>query len=248
MATDLQLLSKKARRRAALAEAGLEKSASFDVLYSNMSYIFSDILNEQQLSETCDTFIQNEINTLFVPLLAVPYVSKRFSKEKIKVGAIIDYPLAGLPPSLKQDAILWAAKNGADVIVVLIRSDVMHQNSDHNELRQALISYRNVLPFDFPLYFAFNSYILSEEEIITFARYSEIARASGIICIKYTRQQHILQNIALLRSASPDTMSVGFLGNSKSWQEIETLNAAGADMVITCCQPDLFRYPSHFKF
>ncbi|WP_288925267.1 hypothetical protein [Aminobacterium colombiense] len=248
MATDLQLLSEKAHRRAALAEAGLGKSLPFHILSEKMCYLsYYDIFYEKQFEKSYRLCIENNIHTFFIPPVLLPFVLDHFAGTKLKIGTIIDYPYSGLPPSIKGDLIRWAEDNGVEEIIVTLRADVMHENKGRERVRQALLSYGKCLDSDIPLYFAFDGHFLSESQIITFVRYSEMAGVSGVICLNLRRRLNILRDVAVVRSATPNSMSVGVLGNIKTWQEVETLSAAGADITVTMCDLDDFRYPLGFR-
>lgn len=246
MATDIELLSEKARRKAALAEAGLEKSASFENLFKSMGFTcFSENLYLEQMRTWIHLCIQNHITKLFVPMILLPVISKFLNSDHINInlGTIIDYPFPNLPSDLKISAIKWARTQGAKTIIVTMQSGVIRDPNIRNNFREALSTYKKNVPSRFPLYIAFNSSLLSEEEIITLARHAEMGGASGIYSIAQRKNPTILRNIALLRSATPDNIHIGIIGNIRSWQETETLGTVGAERIISSCPPHEFRYP-----
>ncbi len=232
MTTDLELLSKKARRQAALAEAGLlPRHGPEDVLIRVEYSLLTPVLDEAMLSNACALAGENKLASLCVP---APWIGKAVAflrESEVEPACVIDFPFGGAPLEAKKIESLSASVEGAKEIQTPIPLHRLKKN-DKNGLRRELETLRSVLLHS-KLTLVVETALLSDEEIINAVRAAELARADRVKGGSGFWGATSLHGAAILRCAAPDWMGVTAVLETGAEKKALPLLSAGADRLST---------------
>lgn len=237
MTTDLELLSKKAGRKAAMAEAGLLPHPGQEEIFQRMEYtLLTPALDEAALLHACSTASANMLASLCVPS---PWIGKarRFLLEsKTALAGVAAFPFGFSPVEAKKIEAFAAAAAGAQEIQVSLSPYALKMN-DRNGLRREMEELRSVLVKS-ELTFIIETSLLSDEEIIAIVRAAELARAEHIKGGSGFWGATSLHGAAILRCAAPDWMGVTAVLEAGNTKNALPLLAAGADRLSTSAPQD----------
>lgn len=237
MTTDLELLSKKARRQAAMAEAGLLPHPGQEDIFQGMEYtLLTPALEETVLFDACNTASANRLASLCIPS---PWIGKacRFLLEsKTALSSVVAFPFGTSPVEAKKIEAFAAAAAGAKEVQVSI-SAYMLKTNERNGLRREMEELRSVLVKS-ELTFIIETSLLSDEEIIAIVRAAELAGAERIKGGSGFWGATSLHGAAILRCAAPDWMGVTAVLDAGNAKNALPLLAAGADRLSTSSPKD----------
>ena len=234
MATDLELLSGMARRRAAQAEAGMfTLEEGFD-LSSRIEYtVLRPHLSAEELEALCALALAWNLAAVCVPLPWIEAARKLLSTGTVSVVAAISYPLGTSPKEIQEAETRYAIDSGAQEISVTLAHWKL-KKPDTSELRREMESLRE-LSEGVTLSYTIETSLLSDEEMITAVRLAELARANWVKSGCGLWQNPGIGEIALLKSAAPDSMKICASAEKErnGSRNILPLFAAGADRIST---------------
>jgi len=241
MATDLELLSGIARRRAAQAEAGMfTLEEGFD-LPSRIEYMaLRPLLTEGELETLCANALAWKFAAVCVPLPWIGAARGLLSSGSVAVAAAVSYPLGTSPVGIQEAETRCAIDSGAQEISVTLAHWKLKK--DTSELRREMESLRE-LSEGVSLSFTVETCMLSDEEMITAVRLAELARANWVRSGSGLWKNSAIGEIALLKSAAPDSMKICAAAEKErnGSRNILPLFAAGADRISTSSPLELLQ-------
>ena len=233
MTTDIELLSKKAGRQAALAEAGLanlpqEADPSGRIEWVRLRPFFSgdDIL------KICDEAVLRGYRCISLPLPWAAEAASFLLPAPVRVSTAVAFPLGTSPLEVKvlETTSAMALKN-VDINVVLpvyrlAAGDKAGLRAEMEKIREAAEGA--------VLSFYVETPMLDDESIISAVRSAEMARADRVIGGTGFFGFPAIREVALLRCAAPDWMEVGTTVEStaKGARLLPFLVAAGAGSIL----------------
>jgi len=234
MATDIELLSKKAGRLAALAEAGMAAVPPGETIKGGIEWaIFTPFISPEDLESLCSRVLEKKIAGLFLPL---PYVHQAISLTEsgnVKVSTSIASPSGTDSEASVCAGILSAREAGASGVIAALP---MHRlkAGDKAGVRSVLEKTRDAAG-PLLLSVSIETGLMNDEEIITAVRCAEIARADRVIGSSGFWGFSTIRETALLRCAAPDWMKVGVTIEYPvaELKNIFPFFAAGTDFIIS---------------
>lgn len=235
MATDIELLSQKAGRQAALAEAGMAAVQHEETMKGGIEWaVFTPFISPEDLESLCRRALEKKTAGLFLPL---PYVHQALSltseSGNVKVFASIASPSGTDSDASVCAGILAAREAGASGIIAALPVHRL-KAGDKAGVRSVLEKIRDAAG---PLILSvtIETGLMNDEEIITAVRCAEIARADRVIGSSGFWGFSTIRETALLRCAAPDWIKVGVTIECPfaEWKNIFPFFAAGADFIIS---------------
>jgi deoxyribose-phosphate aldolase len=238
MTTDLELLSKKARRQAAMAEAGLLPHPGQEELLQRIEYVFiTPAPEEAALLNACRAASANMLASLCIPSPWIGKASQFLLESKTALSSVVAFPFGFPPVEAKKIEAFAAAAAGAQEIQVSLSPHTLKIH-DRNGLRREMEELRSALVKS-ELTFIIETSLLSDEEIITIVRAAELARAERVKGGSGFWGATSLHGAAILRCAAPDWMGVTAVLEAGNAKNALPLLAAGADRIATSAPQDL---------
>lgn len=232
MTTDLELLSKKARRQAALAEAGLLPRHPAEEVLIRVEYtLLTPVLDEAILSHACALARENTLTSLCVPSPWIGRAAAFLRESAVEPACFMDFPFGGAALEVKKIEALSASAEGAQEIQIPFPLHRLKKN-DKSGLRRELETLRSVL-HQSKLTLVIETALLSDEEIINAVRAGELARADRVKGGSGFWGATTLRGAAILRCAAPDWMGVTAVLDEGAAKNALPLLAAGADRLST---------------
>lgn len=230
--TDIELLAQRARRKAALAEAGLLARPKTEDLRPLIDHtLLRASTREEDIRRICREASQEGVASICIPSAWVPLAAKELSGGKIKVGTVAGFPLGALPLEIKIAEMNWAIANGAEEIDVVIHVGKLLDGrkdetlAEMEALRKASQGICLKLIVEAPC--------LNDEQKVTVARLASQARADFIKTCTGFSGAATLYDIALLKSAAGDEVKIKASGGIRTEAQALAMAAVGADRIGT---------------
>lgn len=232
MPTDIELLGKKARRQAALAESGMIPIPHFSELPSRIEHAcLSPFLSGKEIEQICRDAAEHAFSSVCVPLPWVETSLGLLSGTSVRVSTVVSFPMGTAPEGVKIAEARCALEAGAHEIQVPIAFHRL-RNGDRTGLRKEMEELRRATP-GAALTFIIETSMLSEEEVVTSVRMAKIARADFVSGGSGFWGATELGNASLLRCAAPSSMKISAAAGSRNVKALLPLLAAGVDRVST---------------
>jgi len=234
MATDIELLSQKAGRQAALAEAGMAAVPPEETMKGRIEWtIFTPYLSLEDLESLCCRVLEKEIAGLFLPLPYVPQALSFTESGNVKVSPSITSPSGTDSEASVCAEILAAREAGAGGVLAALPVHRL-KAGDKAGVRFVLEKIRDAAG-PLVLSVSIETGLMDDEEIIAAVRCAEIARADRVIGSSGFWGFSTIRETALLRCAAPDWMKVGVTVEHpvEDWKSIFPFFAAGADFIVS---------------
>ena len=140
--TDVDLLAQRARKQAALAEAGLLKKPPLQELRSFVDHtLLKPGYSDENIISLCKEAISFGFASVCLPSLAVPLAVECLAGTKVRVTAAVGFPFGASPIATKISEILFALERGAhEIDVVLHLSNI--KGNRKRELQEELATLR----------------------------------------------------------------------------------------------------------
>ena len=124
--TDIELLSGRARLKAAKAEAGFFEHPPEDRIRRSIDHtLLSAGTTADDVAILCDEAVRFGFASVCVPLNCVTDARRSLSGTEVKVSSVASFPLGASPIPVKTAEVRWALENGAeemDVVLDIIRN------------------------------------------------------------------------------------------------------------------------------
>lgn len=233
MATDIELLSRKAGRQAALAEAGLADLPPEADLAGKIEWTrLRPLLSGEEIREMCEEAVRSGYHCICLPLPWASHAVSLLASTPVRVSTAVAFPLGTCIQETKVLETMSARSViNADINVVLpvyrlAAGDKAGLRAEMQKIREAAEGA--------VLSFYVETPLLNEEEIITAVRAAEMARADRVIGGTGVFGFPTIKEVALLRCAAPDWMEIGAAAEStaKGARMLPFLAAAGAGSIL----------------
>jgi deoxyribose-phosphate aldolase len=237
--TDVDLLTQKARKQAALAEAGLLKKPPLQTLRSFVDHtLLLPGYSEKDIHALCEEAATFGFASVCIPSLAVPLAREHLAHTNIRIGAMVSLPLGTSPISTKLDEITFALEHGAQEIHVMPHLSNI-RNGQKEKLQEELLMLRRETRGRH-LHIVLETSLLSHEEIICITRLVSHAEADYIASGTgfFGRIRPI--DVALIYVASSSALKIKASGEINSSEQIRTFCALGASRIGTSWGASIF--------
>ncbi|MDK2959259.1 MAG: deoxyribose-phosphate aldolase [Synergistaceae bacterium] len=234
MATDIELLSRKAGRQAALAEAGLADLPPESELAGKIEWTrLRPLLSGDEVREMCKEAVRRGYRGICLPLPWSAHAASLLAAEPVSVSTTVAYPLG---TCTEEGKVLEtrAARSGKNVDINVVLPVYRLASGDKAGLRSEMEKIREASE-GAVLSFYVETPLLDDEGIITAVRSAEMARADRVIGGTGAFGFPTIREVALLQCAAPDWMEIGAVAEStaKGARALPFLIAAGAGSILT---------------
>jgi len=230
--TDIELLSKRARIKAAKAEAGLFERPSPERVRGSIDHtLLAAGASVEDVTALCDEAVRFGFASVCVPLSCVPDARRFLSGSAVKVSSVAAFPLGATPIPVKTAEVRWALENGADEVdaVVDIRAaralDRGALRDDLSALREASRGAVLKVILEMPL--------LNDVQAVTAVMLAEQAGVDFVKTCTGFAGGVTFYHGALLRTAASDRVRIQASGGIRTYAAAEILVALGADRLGT---------------
>lgn len=232
MTTDIELLSKRARRKAARAEAGFFDHPTVESIKGSIDHtLLLPGSTSTEIEAHCEDAIRFGFASVCIPMTGVALASRILKGSNVKVGTVTAYPLGASSVSIKSSEILWALEHGADEIDAVLNLSAIREG-DRETIRDELLTLRKAA-YGAVLKVVLEMPLLNDIQVITTLRLAEQAGVDFVkTCTGFGGAVTFYQ-VALLRTAASDSMKIKAGGGIKTFAEAEILKALGADRLGT---------------
>lgn len=233
MTTDIELLSRKAGRQAALAEAGLADLPPETELSGKIEWIRQrPFFSCDEVREMCEEAVRCGYRCLCLPLPWAAHAASYLFSAPVRVSTAVAFPLGTCTQEVKVLETRSARLiENVDINVVmpvyrLAAGDKAGLRAEMEKIREAAEGA--------VLSFYVETPLLDDEGIITAVRAAEMARADRVIGGTGAFGFPTIKDVALLRCAAPDWMEIGAAVEStaKGARLLPFLTAAGAGSIL----------------
>jgi len=233
MTTDIELLSKKAGRQAALAEAGLadlprEADPAGRIEWVRLRPFFTG----DDIREMCDEALLRGYRCISLPLPWAAEAASLLHSAPVRVSTAVSFPLGTSPQEAKVLETM-SARMGENVDINVVLPVYRLAAGDKSGLRAEMENIREAAE-GAVLSFYVETPMLDDEKIISAVRSAEMARADRVIGGTGVFGFPTIRDVALLRCAAPDWMEVGTAVEStaKGARLLPFLVAAGVGSIL----------------
>ncbi len=230
--TDVELLSKRARMKAAKAEAGLFEHPSPEKIRGSIDHtLLTAGATIEDVAVLCDEAVRFGFASVCIPLNCVPEARRLLSGTSVKVSSVASFPLGDAPISIKTAEVRWALENGADEMdaVVDIRAvralDKKAVREDLASLREASRGAALKVILEMPL-------LNADQAIMALMAAEQIGVDFVKTCTGFAGGV-TFYHVALLRTAASGGIRIKASGGIRSYAAAEILVALGADRLGT---------------
>ncbi len=236
--TDIELLSKRARLKAARAEAGFFDHPARESIIGAIDHtLLSPASTPAEIAIHCDEAVKFGFASVCIPMTSVPEAYRVLKGSTVKVGTLAAFPLGTTPVSIKSAEISWALEHGADEVDVVLDLSAI-RGGEKQHVRDELFSLREAAS-GAVLKVILEMPLLDDSQAINTLRLAEQAGVDFVkTCTGFSGAVTFYQ-VALLRTAASDSMKIKAEGGIKTYAAAEILKALGADRIGTSMASDL---------
>ncbi len=230
--TDIELLSKRARQKAARAEAGFFDHPTMESIKGSIDHtLLFPASTSAEIAAHCEEALRFGFASVCIPMTGVAEASRVLRGSTVKVGTVAAFPLGASPASIKSSEILWALENGADEVDAVLNLSAIREG-DKQTIRDELLTLRKAAS-GAVLKVILEMPLLNDLQVITTLRLAEQAGVDFVkTCTGFGGAVTFYQ-VALLRTAASDSMKIKAAGGIKTFAAAEILKALGADRLGT---------------
>ncbi len=230
--TDVDMLSQRASRRAALAEAGLLTRPLPETIPHIIDHtLLRASMIGEDVKQLCNEAVQKGFAAVCVPSVWIGIAADALNTSDVAAAAVVGFPLGALPTEIKVSEAKWAVHNGAREIDVVINVGWLKEGkkdlvlSEMEALRQAIPNGKLKLILETPL--------LSNEEKVVAVRLAAQAHADFVKTCTGFSGAATLFDVALLKSVAGDDLKVKASGGIRTEAQAIAMIAVGADRIGT---------------
>lgn len=230
--TDIELLSKRARQKAARAEAGFFDHPTMESIISSIDHtLLFPASTSSEIAAHCEEALEYGFASVCIPMTAVPEASRILRGSNVKVGTVAAFPLGATPASIKSTEILWALEHGADEVDTVLDLSAIREGN-MQAIREELASLREAAS-GAVLKVILEMPLLDNIQVITTLRLAEQARVDFVKTCTGFGSAVTFYQVALLRTAASDSMKIKAAGGIRTFAAARILKALGADRLGT---------------
>ncbi len=240
--TDVDLLAQRARKQAALAEAGLLKKPPLQELRGFVDHtLLKPGYSDEDIISFCKEAVSFGFASVCLPSLAVPLAVQCLAGTEVRVTAAVGFPFGASPIATKISEILFALERGAhEIDVVLHLSNI--KGNRKRELQEELVTLRRETRGKV-LNVVVETSQLSYEEIIQSTRLVSHAEADFIKSGTGFFGKVRFIDIALMYVASSSALKIKASGGICTSEQFRTFCALGASRIGTSRGTSIFALP-----
>lgn len=235
--TDIELLSGKARQKAAKAEAGLFERPGIDAVTASIDHtLINAASSPASVASHCEEALARGFASVFIPMTSLRYATGILKGTAVRVGTVASFPMGTSPLAVKTAEIRWAIDNGADEVDVVLDIQAI-LCGDRQAVRGELFSLHEAaagsivrVVLEMPL--------LDDTRAITTLRLAEQAGINSVSTCSGFSGPVSFYHTALLRTAASDSTGIKASGGICSYGTAEIMKALGADRIGTSNAPD----------
>lgn len=230
--TDIELLSKRARQKAARAEAGFFDRPTMESIKGSIDHtLLFPASTSAEIAAHCEEAVRFGFASVCIPMTGVAEASRILKGSAVKVGTVASFPLGAAPVSAKSFEILWALEHGADEVDAVLNLSAIREG-DKQTIRDELLTLRKAAS-GAVLKVILEMPLLDDIQVITTLRLAELAGVDFVkTCTGFGGAVTFYQ-VALLRTAASDSMKIKAAGGIKTFAAAGILKALGADRLGT---------------
>ncbi|HPD97706.1 MAG TPA: deoxyribose-phosphate aldolase [Synergistales bacterium] len=230
--TDIELLSQRARQKAARAEAGFYDRPSPNSIRESIDHtlLFPAPVAEE-ISVLCEEAVRFGFASVCVPMTSLPEAVRILTGTGVRVGTVAGFPLGASPLSIKASEIRWAIEHGADEIDTVINIPAARE-SNRQMIREELFALREAAQGK-TLKVILEMPLLNDTQIITTLRLAEQAGVDYVKTCTGFAGSVTYYHVALLRTAASATMKIKASAGIRTYAAAEILMGLGADRLGT---------------
>ncbi|MBL3593497.1 MAG: deoxyribose-phosphate aldolase [Synergistaceae bacterium] len=230
--TDIELLAQRARRKAALAEAGLLTRPKAEAIRAIIDHtLLRTSAREEDIVRLCNEAAQEGFASVCVPLAWVPLAAQVLTGESVNVGTVAAFPLGAYPLELKLAEIEWAVANGAHEIDVVLHVGKLLDGKKEETLAE-MEGFRAASQGRC-LKVIVETPCLNDVQKVTVARLASQAKVDFIKTCTGFGGPASLYDVALLKSAAGDDVKIKASGGIRNEAQALAMMAVGADRIGT---------------
>jgi len=230
--TDIELLSGRAKLKAAKAEAGFFERPSEDRIRRSIDHtLLSAGTTINDTAVLCDEAVRFGFASVCVPLNCVPDSRRILSGSGVKVSSVASFPLGASPIPVKTAEVRWALENGAEEMDVVMDIGAV-LTDDKRAVREDLAALREVsrgavlkVILEMPM--------LNDTQAVTALMLAEQAGVDYVKTCTGFAGGVTFYHVALLKTASSDRVKIKASGGIRTYAAAEILVALGADRLGT---------------
>jgi len=237
--TDVDLLTQKAKKQAALAEAGLLPKPPFETLRSLVDHtLLKPGYTDEEIVNLCHEAKHFGFPSVCVPSLAVSLARRCLADTDLRIVAAIGFPLGTSPISTKMDEIAFALAQGAHEIEAVPHLSYL-RNGRKAEFQEELFLLRRKTQGKICSVVVETS-LLSCEEIICATRLISHAEADFIRSGTGFFGGSRFIDAALMYVASSSAIRIKASGDTQTPEQLRSLRALGISRIGTSRGTSLF--------
>ena len=219
--TDIELLSGRARLKAAKAEAGFFEHPPEDRIRRSIDHtLLSAGTTADDVAILCDEAVRFGFASVCVPLNCVTDARRSLSGTEVKVSSVASFPLGASPIPVKTAEVRWALENGAEEMDVVL------------DIREDLAALRDVSR-GAVLKVILEMPILNDAQAVTALLLAEQAGVDYVKTCTGFAGGVTFYHVALLKTAASDRVRIKASGGIRTYAAAEILVALGADRLGT---------------
>jgi len=232
MTTDIELLSKRARIKAAKAEAGFFERPSPEKIRRAIDHtLLAAGTTSREISDLCEEAVRFGFASVCIPPVFVPEAVRILSGTEVKVSTVAGFPLGASPLSIKTAEVIWAIENGAQEIDFVVNLPAVKMGNKE-ALREELTALREVSKGSV-IKIILEMPILDDTQVITTLMMAERAGVDFVKTCTGFAGGVSFYHVALLKTAASDRIRIKASGGIRTYKSAEILVALGADRLGT---------------
>ena len=230
--TDIELLSGRARLKAAKAEAGFFEHPPEDRIRRSIDHtLLSAGTTADDVAILCDEAVRFGFASVCVPLNCVTDARRSLSGTEVKVSSVASFPLGASPIPVKTAEVRWALENGAEEMDVVLDIRAV-RTDDKRAVREDLAALRDVSR-GAVLKVILEMPILNDAQAGTALLLAEQAGVDYVKTCTGFAGGVTFYHVALLKTAASDRVRIKASGGIRTYAAAEILVALGADRLGT---------------
>lgn len=226
------MLSQRASRRAALAEAGLLSRPSPETIPGIIDHtLLRASMVTSDVERLCKEAVEMGFAAICIPSSLISVAAASLKDTDVLPGCVVGFPLGAIPTEIKVAEARWAASNGAQEIDVVINVGWLKEGkkdlvlAEMEALRQAIPNGTLKIILETP--------VLTNEEKVIAVRLAAQAGADFVKTCTGFAGAATLFDVALLKSVAGDDLKVKASGGIRTEAQALAMMAVGADRIGT---------------
>lgn len=236
--TDVDMLSQRASRRAALAEAGLLSRPSPETIPGIIDHtLLRASMTSVDVERLCKEAVENGFAAVCIPSSLISVAATALKDTGILPACVIGFPLGAIPTEIKVAEAAWAVRSGTKEIDAMINVGWLKEGKKELVLAE-MKALREAIP-DGTLKIILETPLLTNEEKVVAVRLAAQAGADFVKTCTGFAGAATLFDVALLKSVAGDDLKVKASGGIRTEAQALAMMAVGADRIGTSSGLDI---------